>query len=151
MYVDTPNPGWGFVLLNIVFIAVMIFIPSFIIWRGFSYRRILLVLVIIVCFGGLLTFSVILHSLFHTEYTITSTSLILKNGILLRGKYELDTIDEIRLVRFNQQTFGTAFHLRGYCNRFFKGIRIEAGDKVIFISPGDRETFAAELRKRLNF
>jgi len=148
MYIDSPKPGFGFISVIIIAIAVMIIIPI-------AFRRnpanssAMAVFIIIVCAGGVIVFGMILHAAFNTTYTIDEEKLRVKNGFFLKGEYSISGIERVDRTGFNFQTFGSALHLRGHCNRFTNGLKIVAADRIVYISPADRDRLASFLKERL--
>lgn len=150
MYYDNPSPGIGYLILNIAAIIVMVLIP--ILFRErLAEKPGLTPFIIVICAAGAIVFGIIIHASFNTTYSIEDGSLELKNGILLKGEYEIDDIESVDKTAFNFQTFGSAFNLRGHCNRFTGGVKVSTGNRVIYISPADPDAFIAELRKRKGF
>ena len=147
MYTDAPDPGAGFLSVNIITIIILLAIPIFY-YNRLAVNTSLLTLVMIACIGGSIVFGFIIHAAFNTRYSIDESTLAIRNGHILKAELELEEIRDIGTVSFNRQTFGTAFNMRGYCNRFIGGVRILTDDLVIYLSPTDPVEWIEELERR---
>ncbi|GEM_PF-3050593 len=147
MYTDAPDPGAGFLSVNIITIIILFAIPI-LYYNRLAANTSLLILVLIACIGGSIVSGFIIHAALNTRYSMDESTLTVRNGHILRAEFTLEDIRDIRPVSFNRQTFGTAFSLRGYCNRFIGGVRISTDDLVIYLSPSDPAALIEELDRR---
>lgn len=147
MYVDEPAAGFGFVALNIVTMLILVALPI-VFYRRLAGNAGLVALVVIACAGGVVLIGLVMHAIFDTVYTIDEEVLGVRCGVLLKGEYRLDDIHDIGRVSFNNQAFGSALHLKGYCTRFTDGVTFHAAGEKVYLSPKDPGRFIAELERR---
>lgn len=147
MYIDEPAAGIGFVTLNILTMLILVALPI-VFYRRLAGSAGTMTLVVIACAVGVVFIGLVMHAIFNTTYTIDDGVLRIRSGVLLKGQYRLADIHDIGRTPFNNQAFGGALRLKGYCTRFTNGVIFHAAGDIVYLSPNDPAKLIEELERR---
>lgn len=148
MFIDKPIPGTGYVFFMALLMAACIFMP-FILRHFFRFRLPLHIALIVSLWGAASIFGIIIHALYNTHYTLTERTLHLECGTLIEEEIPLADIRNVQTVAYIPQSLGWTLKWKGFCNRFYNGVRFNVSNRTIFISPTDPEEFMKLLMERI--
>lgn len=148
MYIDSPNPGGGYLIFNFLVVLFLLLIPLYF-RMGDDLRRKLLLPVTIISLGGAVAFALFIHAGFDTSYSMDDENIYIRNGFIQRTTVDLRSIEKIRRESLIRQPIGYTLKWKGFSNRYINGISLTTKDRVIFLSPADPERFLREVRVRM--
>jgi hypothetical protein len=148
MYIDSPSPGGGYLVFNLLVVLFLLLIPLYL-RIGNDLRRKLFLPVAIISLGGAVAFALFIHAGFDTSYSMDDENIYIRNGFIQRTTVDLRSIEKIRRESLIRQPIGYTLKWKGFSNRYINGISLTTKDRVIFLSPADPERFLREVRVRM--
>ena len=148
MFIDSPGPGGGYLIFNFLIVLFLLIIP--VCFRiGDDIRRKLFLPVTIISLCGAVAFTLFLHAGFNTRYAMDDENVYIRNGIVQRTVVPLASVEHVRREPLIWQPVGFTLKWKGYSNRYVNGISLTTGDRVIFLSPADPDSFLREIHIRI--
>jgi hypothetical protein len=148
MFIDSPGPGVGYLIFNLLVVLFLLLIPVCFRIRD-DIRRKLFLPVAFVSLCGVIVFALFLHAGFDTRYAVDDENVYIRNGFVQRTIIPIASIEHVRREPLIWQPIGFTLKWKGYSNRYVNGISLTTKDRMIFLSPADPDRFLREIRVRI--
>lgn len=143
MYNDRPKPSMFYILILIT-ILIVFCLPFLIVsfMTNQTVRLYLFPFLILVFF----IFGIFIHAAFNTSYQVKNGNLLIRCGLFFT-RISLSDIRRIHKKRFLGRMIGwNSTFIKGYNNRFTRGLLIMTQKQQIYISPTQPKEFTLTLQ-----